>query len=91
MMYRKQGRLVRWNGSYGFIRYNGKDIFTHLTSFLHGFVPEQNSIVEFEIGPAKKEGKPNEAFRVIVVKSAAQVIAEFNEQNAEQLAQGGVQ
>ena len=69
---------MKWRGSYGFIRYNGEDIFVHLTNYLHGFVPELNQICEFEIGPATKIGKPNEAFRVTVVKSAEQVIAEFN-------------
>jgi cold shock CspA family protein len=79
MVHRKQGRLVKWRGSYGFIRYNGKDIFVHLSSYLHGFVPELNQICEFEIGPATKQDKPNEAFRVTVVKTADAVLHDFNE------------
>jgi hypothetical protein len=93
MVYRKQGRLIKWRGSYGFLRCNGKDVFVHLTSYLHGFTPELNQICEFEIGPATKEGKPNEAFRVTVVRTASQVIAEFNQTSdagPDALARGGV-
>ena len=82
MEHRKIGRVVKWRGTFGFIRYNQKDIFVHLDSYLSGFVPEMNQMVEFEIGPATKQGKETEAFRIRVIKTASQVIAEFNERCA---------
>jgi cold shock CspA family protein len=77
-MNRRQGRLKNWKGTFGFILYEGNEIFVHLSNYLHGFTPEVNQIVEFELGPANKPGKANEAYRVIVVKSADQVFKEFN-------------
>jgi cold shock CspA family protein len=80
-----QGRLVKKHPNYGFIRLKdrtgkSRDVFVHFGSYLHGFVPELNQIVEFEFGPAPVESKPPVAIRVRVVKTADQVVAEFQAQ-----------
>jgi cold shock CspA family protein len=87
-----QGRVVKKHPNYGFIRFKNRagvsrDVFVHFGSYLHGFVPELNQIVEFEFGPSPVEGKPPVAIRVRVVKTADQVVAEFQAQLEQQ---GGV-
>jgi cold shock CspA family protein len=84
-MQKYQGRLTKKRENYGFIRYMNsagvsRDVFVHFSNYLHGFVPELNQIVEFEFGPAPVESKPPVAIRVRVVKTADQVVAEFQEQ-----------
>ncbi len=92
-----QGRLTKKRENYGFIRYTNsasvsRDVFVHFSNYLHGFVPELNQIVEFEFGPAPVEGRPPVAIRVRVVKTADEVLREFNEQidaGVGALGQGG--
>jgi len=86
-----QGRITKWRGSYGFIRFGGEDIFVHLRSFLSGSVPELNCLVEFQLGPAVREDKPHQAVNVRVIKRAAEVIADFNQSHVglDALKQGG--
>lgn len=66
---RYRGRLAKWNGSYGFIRFQERDVFVHLSNFLGGFHPELNAEVEFQLGPAAREDKKDEAILVRVVRS----------------------
>ena len=61
---RFRGRLVKWNGTWGFIKHDGKETFVHLSNCVSGFIPEINLPVEFELTPAAVEGKPPQAFRV---------------------------
>lgn len=85
-----QGRVAKWLGSFGFIRYEGRDVFVHLRNYCSGFHPELNQLVEFELGPPVQENKPAQALRVRVVKTAAQVEAEYLA-GLEALKQGGSQ
>jgi cold shock CspA family protein len=80
-----QGRLLKKGNNFGFLRYQGRDVFVHFSNYLRGFTPELNQQVEFEFGPSPREDRPPVAIRVRVVKSAAQVEAEFKIQ------QGGAQ
>jgi cold shock CspA family protein len=82
MTERREGRLAKWRHTFGFIQYNNQEIFVHLDNYYPGFIPEINQKVTFEIGPAAKAGMPNEAYRVRVVKTADQVLAEFNNNGA---------
>jgi hypothetical protein len=66
---RFRGRLTKWRGTHGFIRFNGRDVFVHLSNFLGGFHPELNAELEFQFGPAAREDKPDEAIRVRVLRS----------------------
>lgn len=77
---RYTGRLSKWQGTWGFIRFENRDLFVHRTAYLGGFTPELHSIVEFEIGPSIREDKfQDQAYRVRVVKTADDVLREFNE------------
>jgi cold shock CspA family protein len=83
-MQKYQGRLTKKRENYGFIRYTNnagvsRDVFVHFSNYLHGFVPELNQIVEFDFGPSPIEDKPPVAIRVRVVKTANEVLREFNE------------
>jgi cold shock CspA family protein len=66
---RYRGRLAKWHGSYGFIRFQERDVFVHLSNFLGGFHPELNAEVEFQLGPPAREDKKEEAVLVRVVRS----------------------
>jgi cold shock CspA family protein len=85
-----QGRLTRWYGSFGFIRFDQeqRDVFVHLRSFLKGFVPELDSIVAFDLGPAHRGDKKDQAKNVRIVKSAEDVIQDFQRQRALDLLKG---
>jgi cold shock CspA family protein len=82
MTERREGRLIRWKNTFGFIQFENQRIFVHLDNYYPGFIPEINQKVTFEIGPPSKPGKPPEAYRVRVVKTADQVLAEFNNNGA---------
>jgi cold shock CspA family protein len=96
-MQRLQGRLTKKRENYCFIRYTNRagvsrDVFVHFSNYLHGFVPELNQIVEFDFGPSPVEDKPPVAIRVRVVKTADEVLREFNDQieaGVGALGQGG--
>jgi cold shock CspA family protein len=100
-MQKYQGRLTKKRENYGFIRYTNsaslsRDVFVHFSNYLHGFVPELNQIVEFDFGPSPVEDKPPVAIRVRVIKTADEVLHDFNKQinaGADALGakQGGVQ
>ena len=77
-----RGRISKWSGSYGFIRYGGQDIYIHMRNFVSGSHPELNAIVEFELGPPHREDRPPQAINVRTAKRAAEVLAEFRQHNA---------
>jgi hypothetical protein len=88
-MQNHRGRLVKKHNNYGFIRFTNtsgvsRDVFVHFGSYLRGFVPELNQIVEFEFGPSPDDTRPPVAIRVRVVKAADQVVAEFQAQLEQQ-------
>ena len=68
MAERFNGRLVKWQGTWGFIRHEKKDVFVHLTNCVSGFVPEINAPVDFEFTEAAVEGKPPQAYRVRLLR-----------------------
>ena len=72
-----QGRIAKWYGGFGFIRFDGRDIFVHNKNFMSGSFPELNSIVEFRLGPATREDRPDQAVNVKIVKRAADVLDDF--------------
>jgi hypothetical protein len=77
MQHPYRGRLAKWHGSFGFIRYEGRDVFVHFKNYLGGFHPELNQFVEFDLGPAVREDKPEQAIRVRVLRTAVQVEAKY--------------
>ncbi len=96
-MEKYRGRLTKKRENYGFIRYTNsagisRDVFVHFSNYLLGFVPELNQIVEFDFGPSPIEDKPPVAIRVRVVKTAEEVLRDFNKQinaGVGALGQGG--
>lgn len=68
----KQGQLIKWYGSYGFILHEGKNVFVHLRNCSAGFVPELGAKVGFEFMPAVVFGKPPQACRVRTLRSASE-------------------
>lgn len=74
----KQGELVKWYPArgFGFLLCDGVEVYVHRTSYLSGFAPELNQIVNFDFGLSRNPSKPPEAIRVRVVKEANAVSAE---------------
>ena len=67
---RFRGRLIKWSGTWGFIRYDKKEAFVHITNCVSGFASEVeiNVPVEFELTASSVEGKPPQAFRVRLLR-----------------------
>jgi cold shock CspA family protein len=90
----KKGQLVKWfeDRRYGFIRFDGHDVFVHRTAYLSGFVPEVGQIVHFDFGLAPDKNRPPIAINIRVTKSAKVVATEEEiKRGLEVLAnQGGV-
>jgi cold shock CspA family protein len=57
---KNRGPLVKWfdKNGYGFIKFEGRDVFVHRTAYLSGFVPEVGQIVTFDFGFAPDKTKP---------------------------------
>lgn len=68
----KQGQLIKWFGSYGFIRYEGQNVFVHLKNCSTGFIPELGARVGFELMAATTFGKPPQACRVRTLRNDVQ-------------------
>ena len=81
------GRLKSWYGTWGFVYFEAerRDIFVHLSAFLKGFLPEIGSAVAFELGPSNKPDKPDQCRNVRVIRSAAEVLADFQRQRLVQV------
>src|SRR5438876_2993368 len=77
MLKDNKGQLIKWieKGGYGWILFDGRQVFVHVTSYLQGFVPEVDQLVRFDFGLAPNQ-KPPMAINVRVVKSAKTVAAE---------------
>ena len=75
---KKRGPLYKWfeQYGYGFIKFEGRDVFVHRRSYLSGFVPEVGQIVTFDFGFAPDKTRPPMAVKVRVWKSAKTVAAE---------------
>jgi hypothetical protein len=67
----KQGQLIKWFGSWGFILREGRHIFVHLRNCSAGFIPELGASVGFELMPSSVLGKPPQACRVRAVRKGA--------------------
>lgn len=78
-----RGQLTKWFGSYGFIKYENRDVFVHLKNY-NGFIPEVGQLVKFDFGLAPGD-KPPMAVNVRVVKSALAVTAEQQIKNRLEL------
>lgn len=58
---------VRWfdkKKGYGFVDYEGKDIFIHYSAFTEEFIPENNDLIAFEIIDGEKGRKAQNITRV---------------------------
>jgi hypothetical protein len=71
-----QGRIIKWSGSFGFVRSGSQTYFVHKNSFLSGSTPEMFSQIEFRLGPSHREDKPPQAVHVRTIKTATEVLAE---------------
>jgi len=67
----KQGQLIKWFGSWGFILHEGRHVFVHLRNCSSGYLPELGGKVGFELMPAVVYGKPPQACRVRALQSDA--------------------
>ncbi len=86
---KNRGPLVKWfeQNGYGFIKFEGREVFVHRTAYLSGFAPEVGQIVTFDFGLAPDKNRPPMAINVRVFKSATDVAAE--EEIKRLLANGG--
>jgi len=73
---RQRGQLVKWFDGYGFIKFEGREVFVHRKAYLSGFAPEVGQIVTFDFGLAPDKNRPPMAINVRVFKSATDVAAE---------------
>jgi cold shock CspA family protein len=75
---KNRGPLEKWfeTQGYGFIKFEGRDVFVHRRSYLTGFVPEVGQIVTFDFDFAPDKTKPPMAVNVRVWKSAKTVADE---------------
>ena len=70
-----RGQLIKWFQGYGFIKYEGREVFVHRYAYLRGFSPEIGQIVAFDFALAPDKTKPPMAVNVRVTKSA-KIVAE---------------
>jgi cold shock CspA family protein len=71
-----RGQLVKLFRNYGFIKFEGRDVFVHRDGYLHGFKPEIGQLVSFDFALAPEPDRPPVSVNVRVVKTAAAVQAE---------------
>ncbi len=58
---------VRWydkKKGYGFVDYEGKDIFIHYSAFIEEFIPESDEYISFEIIDGEKGKKAQKITKV---------------------------
>jgi cold shock CspA family protein len=72
-----QGTLRRWLNGFGFIRFDGRDVFVHRDAYLRGFKPEVGQIVLFDFGLAPDKNRPPVAINVRVSKSVKAIADEI--------------
>lgn len=77
-----KGVVYKWLQGFGFIKFEGRDVFVHRNSYLSGFYPEVGQLVLFDFGLAPDTSKPPMAVNVRVLKSAKQIA---DEQEAKRL------
>ena len=73
-----RGPLVKWFSGFGFIKFEGRNVFVHRDAYLPGFETEIGQVGQmlgFDFGIAPN-GKPPMAINVRVVKSAKAVADE---------------
>lgn len=78
MLLNNRGQLYKWTGTHGFIKFEGRDVFVHRSSYLQGFHPEIGQLVSFDFALAPNPVRPPMAVRVRVVKTACAVQAELD-------------
>ncbi len=74
-----RGELVKYfeRQGYGFIWYENREVYVHVSNYLSGFTPEVNQLVAFDFGLFTKDpSRPPQAVNVRVVKEASAVKAE---------------
>lgn len=59
------GKIVSFNGQFGFIKSNLGETFFHKTSLLNDFIPQKNDNVEFQIKPSKQKENKLEAYKIV--------------------------
>jgi hypothetical protein len=69
------GYLVRWTGTYGFIKYDNRQVFVHQRNYVGG-MPELDQKVVFDFGLSHDPRKPPQAKNVRVLKTARAIRAE---------------
>jgi hypothetical protein len=69
------GYLVRWTGTYGFIKYDNRQVFVHERYYVGG-MPELDQKVVFDFGLSLDLNKPPQAINVRVLKTARAMRAE---------------
>jgi len=74
----KKGQLAKWfaDRGYGFIKFEGRDVFVHREAYLSGFAPEVGQILHFDFSLAPDKNRPPIAINVRVTKSPKSVAAE---------------
>jgi cold shock CspA family protein len=74
-----RGQLAKWKEGYGFINFNGRELFVHRDAYLPGFKSEIGQVgqmLAFDLGPSQNSSKPPMAVNVRVVVSAKTYTAE---------------
>jgi hypothetical protein len=69
------GHLVIWKGTFGFIRFDNRNVFVHKKYYVRGF-PELDQKVVFDFGLSHDPLKPPQAVNVRVLKTARAIRAE---------------
>jgi cold shock CspA family protein len=77
-----RGQLLKMLKNYGFIRFEGRDVFVHRDAYLQGFKPEIWQIVSFDFALAPEPDRPPVAVNVRVIKPASAFQAEKRIENA---------
>jgi cold shock CspA family protein len=86
------GQLYRWfsvdsrgKGGYGFIKFEGRNVFVHTKNYVSGHIPEVGQKVAFDFGLSHDPNKPPQAVRVRVLASAQMMKAEADTKAALEL------
>jgi cold shock CspA family protein len=93
----QRGILHKWLNGYGFVSYEGRDVFVHRDAFLPNNRPEKGQLVGFDFGLAPDRSRPPIAINVRVLKTKQQVQAETEVAlgllmlQDQKVSQGGVQ
>jgi hypothetical protein len=83
------GHLVIWKGTFGFIRFDNRNVFVHEKCYTRG-LPELDQKVQFDFGLSHDPNKPPQAVNVRVLKTARAMRAEEEVRRGLQaLASGG--